>query len=80
MQQQVEVVRHEAIRMHLDRNALRALGKQTFESKPVVDGEEDALAVGTAIHDVVPGARNVVSCRPSHALILNARCHTARCQ
>ncbi|MFO0748487.1 MAG: hypothetical protein U1F43_22905 [Myxococcota bacterium] len=57
--QQVEVVGHERVGVHLDAGALRGLAEHLEEELAVLVLLEDRGAAGAAMHDVVPGAREV---------------------
>ena len=56
-QDQVEVVAHEAIRMHLPLGRLTGLAQRGQKARAVFVVPENLLAVVSAIHNVVNGAR-----------------------
>jgi len=78
VQQQMEVVRHQAVRMHVDVVACGGFTEQPLELEEVVVSEEDVLAVGSSIHHVVPCVRHVGAVVAWHVNIVNQGCRIGR--
>ena len=64
--EQMEMVGHEAPGVDLDSTDLRGLRQQVLEPPEVAVVSEDVLSVGSSIHHVVPGAGNVGSSLSCH--------------
>ena len=75
MQQQVEMVGHQAVGVHFDLEALVDLGESLPDLDPVVVIEEDGGSVGPTIHHVVPAAVGVGAWWSRHSLIMNEGCY-----
>ena len=78
MDDEVEVVRHEAIRVDLDAESADCVGEQALELDQIDIVAEDVLAVGAAIHQVVPAIGHVGAEWSGHGSRMNGGCDGER--
>jgi hypothetical protein len=74
MDEQVEVVRHQAVRVNLDAKPVVAHTEEASEFDPVDVVEERRLTGDTSVHHMVPALGSVVSRSSSHAPIVARGC------
>ena len=75
---EVEMVRHQAVGVDLDAEAVDCVGEQALELDQIDIVAEDVLAVGAAIHQVVPAIGHVGAEWSWHDTRMNGGCDVGR--